>query len=417
MGERIALQMKSERYQFVLGFVLLTSMAGVGIGIARVATSFYAVELHASTLQMGLISAAQSIGILLMALPVGIWIQQWGPKRLFILGSVLGGLVYAALTLHAQVLFLIVCTALISFCMPLRFVSLNSVFLKHLEQLGEAKAGWFRGTHMLGFFLIGPVAAVSLISQFGFNGTFLWVAATFFLTAMIAPLVLSDEGIEREPEHSPKLRWSEIVKRLGLLKQHEDLRHASTIEFCSSAVMAYYGFFIVVIAMKSFGFSAAQAASLVTIQGSVFVFALFVMGSFVQRLGYQRFYQVSFVLLIMSLLLLGLTQSAWWLWAGSIGLGLGQGMLHVINFTFFAKVGERIGIGQISGLTALAGPAGGLAGSLLGGGLGYWFGLQALFLPMALLFIGLLWRVRLLIPTSPMYPIKINPLPELESER
>ena len=83
-----------DSWRFMWGFIFLTSFAGIGIGIARVATSLYAVDLHANELQMGVISAAQSIGILFMALPVGILIQQWGATRLFVLGSTMGGVMY-----------------------------------------------------------------------------------------------------------------------------------------------------------------------------------------------------------------------------------------------------------------------------------------------------------------------------------
>ena len=59
------------------------------------------------------------------------------------------------------------CTALISFAMPLRFVSLNTVFFEQLSSLGESKAGWYRGTHMLGMFLIGPLLGAALVSAVG----------------------------------------------------------------------------------------------------------------------------------------------------------------------------------------------------------------------------------------------------------
>lgn len=404
-----------DSWRFMWGFIFLTSFAGIGIGIARVATSLYAVDLHANELQMGVISAAQSIGILFMALPVGILIQQWGATRLFVLGSTMGGVMYAVLPIYPQIWYLIVCTALISFCMPLRFVSLNSVFLQHLRELGEAKAGWFRGTHMLGFFLLGPVLAVWLHAHVGFVGTFWAVALTFWIAAWLAPVVLKSHGVRPVTDTlTPRLDWDEIKQRIILLFSHPQLRYASQIELFTQAVMAYYSFFVVVIAIKNFGFSAAQAAALVTLQGSIFVLALFTMGVMVSRYGYKRFYRISFILVISALMLIGLTKNAWLLIIGSIALGFGQGMLQVINFTVYAKVGEHIGVGKISGVTVLAGPAGGLIGSIVGGWLGYLVGLQQLFLLFSAIFIGLLWQLK----SSPNLCVKppVSTFSTLETE-
>ncbi|WP_228157228.1 hypothetical protein [Acinetobacter sp. CFCC 11171] len=45
--------------KFMSSFVLLTILAGLGVGVARVLISLYAVHLEATELQLGLISAAQ----------------------------------------------------------------------------------------------------------------------------------------------------------------------------------------------------------------------------------------------------------------------------------------------------------------------------------------------------------------------
>lgn len=381
------------QYQFILGFVALACCAGLGVGVARVVTSLYAVELHASELQLGLIAAAQSLGVLLMGLPIGILVQRYGPKRMFALGGLLAAVVYALIPLYQHTVYLIVCTLLISLCMPMRFVSLNTVFMGHLETLGAAKAGWFRGTHMMGFFLLGPLLAVSLIQAAGFSGAFWLVAGIFVLPAFLAPLAFAGYQPPALAGKAPQLHWQEITQQLRLFKQDKELRYASAIELSSNAVMAYYGFFIIVIAIKNYGFSEAAAASLVTAQGSVFVLALFTMGAFLARWGMKRFYQAGFALVALSSLCLAMPSVAALLWVGSLGLGIGLGMLHIVNFTMFAKVGERLGIARVSGMTAMVGPTGGLLGSIIGGWLGHRWGLQSLFLPMAIVFAGWVWLV------------------------
>jgi MFS family permease len=414
MRESLLAWPSSEKLKFILGFVLLTGFAGIGIGIARLATTLYAVDMQVSDFQLGVIASAQSVGILFMSLPVGILIHQYHPLRLFVLGSFLGGVIYAVTPLVRNAEYLILCTVLVSFCMPFRFISLNSVFMQQLEVLGNARAGWFRGVHMMGFFLLGPVAAAFLIESYGYVSTFLVIAVSFLITILLAPLALSSFSFDQS--HAPKLEWQEIKFQLLLLKDDLTLRRTSVIEFLNHAVMAFFGFFIVVIAIQSYGFSATAAAGLLTIHGAVFVATLFTTGVLINHLGHKKFYQLGFVLAAISLLALAIPKYTLVLWVGSIGLAIGLGMLHIVNFTMYAQAGKQHGTGRVSGLTALVGPTGGFFGSLLGGWLGHIFSLQILFLPLGLVFIWLIWFVHDLQIVGQVQPVELNVLPEIESE-
>jgi hypothetical protein len=88
--------------------------------------------------------------------------------------------------------------------MPLRFVSLNTLFLQQLAQLGEGKAGWYRGTHMVGMFLIGPLLAARLVQSIGRAWTFRVIAAAFLLTVFVSPIVF---GRYAAPVSGRSLRW------------------------------------------------------------------------------------------------------------------------------------------------------------------------------------------------------------------
>ena len=173
--------------KFMSSFVLLTIIAGLGVGVARVLISLYAVHLNASELQLGLISAAQNIGILFMALPIGVLVQRLGSLKVFSIGSVMGAVLYFLTPLQANAWYVMILTALVSCFLPMRFVSINTVFLSNLKRLGPAKAGWFRGSHMMGFFLIAPALSVLLIEHFGYSGSFYCVALLFLGTLFFAP--------------------------------------------------------------------------------------------------------------------------------------------------------------------------------------------------------------------------------------
>lgn len=375
--------------RFMGSFILLTILAGLGVGVARILTSLYAVQLNASELQLGLISAGQSIGILLMALPMAVLVQRWGAFKVFTLGSLLGASLYALMPIYANPWYVLLVTALVSFILPMRFLSINTVFLSHLRKLGPARAGWFRGAHMMGFFLIAPMLTIFLSQYTGYQYSFWWVAVLFLAACAFAPWCFAQQAVNQQAKFVP----SEILAPLKLLKQHSALRMVCWLEFLSSVVNHYFGFFIVVIALQVFALSESIAVMLLTTQGIVFVASLFGLGGLAEMVGYQKFYLIGLSFIGVSLLLLALSQYAVWLWPAVVLLGLGLGMLHIANFMAFAKVGEQTKMTQVSPILAIVAPIGGLFAGLLGGLLGGDWGLQILFLPLAIIFIGLIFWV------------------------
>ncbi len=383
----------SDKNRFMLSFILVASSAGLGLGTAKVATSLFAVELNASELELGLIAAAQTVGILFMGLPTGALINRFGPLILFATGSLLAGLWYALAPLIPQAWFLILCCTLVSFCMPLRFVTLNTVFMSQLYQIGAAKAGWFRGAHMIGFMLLGPMLAVWLIHSLGFVGGFWALATLFIVPVLIAPVMFRDYRVDRRT--SPRISWQTLIQPVYLLKKELALRYTALIEFASSAAMMYFTFFIVVIAIKNYGFSAVAAASLVTLYGAVYMIALFGAGILLERFGEKILYQLGFGLIGVGLLCLALPLTSAWLWWGAPLFGLGLGVSNVVNLSAFAHVGRRVGMANVSALSSFAGPVGSLLGSILGGLFGHIWGLQTLFFPLAALFLVLMVVIHL----------------------
>lgn len=417
MRQESVAQVELGQGHFVLGFIGLALCTGLGIGIAKIVTSLYAVQLAANEFEMGLIAAVQSLGILLIGLPIALLVQRYGPKTMFVLGSFLAAVVYVTVPFYPAVWSLILATFLVGLCMPMRFVSLNTVYMQHLKSIGAARAGWFRGTHMMGFFLVGPLLAVSLVSAVGFSGAFWWIAGLFVLPILFAPLAFGAGPTEiNQAERDGAFSLAVIAKQLVLLKQDQALRRTSLIEMASNAVMAYYGFFIIVIAIKDFGLGETIAASLVTLQGAVFVVALFTTGALLTRWGIKRFYQTGFAFVAVASAMLGIPKISVLLWVGAVILGLGLAMLHIVNFTMFANVGERLGMAKVSGLTAMAGPAGALLGSIVGGWLGHYWGLQSMFLISAVLFGGLIGFSQQLTQVFIAPPLEIEMYSEIEGQ-
>lgn len=380
-----------QQHRFLLVFVALAALMGTSVGMGRVATSLYAVELGAGAPLLGLISASQSIGALVMGLPVGLLVERWGPGRLFALGSVLAGTVYALIPAVPLAGFLIACTATISFVVPLRFVSMNTVFLAQLQSLGEARAGWYRGSHLLGLFLIGPLLGSAAVAALAFGGTYPLIGLLFLATLPLVPLVFG-RGAVPEPaapsNGARRLPWRE----LPALARHRGLRQTSLVDFCNHAATVFFGFFIVVIVVEQLQQGAMVAASLVALQGAALITALFGLGGLTARLGARRSCRIGFGLLALATLLLGVAGSLQVLALGAVLLGLGAGLLQIVTLTRYARASAVLGRGRTAGVSALAAPAGNLSGSLLGGLLGQLLGLQPAFWFFTALFLLLLWR-------------------------
>ena len=379
-----------ERNRFLIAFATLSSIMGSSVGVAKVTTSLYAVQLGADASLLGMIASSQSIGVLVMSLPLGFMVDRHGPAKLFVIGTAVAGTLYLLLPLVPAAWFLLACTTAIGFFMPFRFVSLNTVFLEQLVQLGDTKAGWYRGTHMAGMFLLGPMIAASMIKELSFQGTYWCIAATFALTVLLCPIVFSQHHAHVPSEQ--RFAWAELGRRLTLLARDPELRRAGAIEFCAQAINGYYSFFIVVIGVTLLGLSDASAASLVVVQGCSYVFCLIALGGFTGRLGARRVSALSCSVLAVALLTLALTQQLWLVRGAALLLGLGLGLLQIVNVTRFARIGARIGRGKTAGVNALVGPAGGFVGSLLGGSVGKLIGLQKVFLLFLPVLLVLAWR-------------------------
>lgn len=373
---------KLQQWQFLLGFVALSLLGGLSFGLARVITALYALDLGVSTTTLGLIAAAQSLGLLVMALPMGILVEHYGPFRLFMVGSLLAGLLYALTPLLPTPWFLFLCAALISFCLPCRFVALNTIFMEQLSKIGESKAGWMRANSLVGMLLVGPSMAAFIIGWLGFHGAFWFTAASVWLAMLLAPGVLKSQ---HQPHDRPlALKPSDLLRQLRGIIEEPRLRATSTIEFFMQAAISFFSFFIVPIAIERFHFTPQAAAHLISAEGALFIGALFFLGSLIPRYGLPRVYFISLSGATIALLTLGLTQDPIGIWSGSLLLGLALGLLQTANLSSFAHIGKELGRGRIAGVITLVGPAGGLLGSVSGGLWAEHFSLQSAFLWLAL---------------------------------
>jgi sulfonate transport system permease protein len=362
-------------------FLTLTFLSGIGIGMVKVSAPLYAKAMGADAAAIGVLTGVQPLGMMLMSLPVGLMINSVGARKLFVIGSFIGAICFALTAYIQGLLWFLLVSAIASLFMPFRFISVQSDFFQYLLHWGNTKAGWLRATQMSSAFVIGPVIGGYLIASVSFSATYLLIAALFLLSILLAQNVLSNRA---EPSTATPLRTEKLTVTLKKLFRHAQLRQALLTEFVVHLTLIYFSIFSVLLAIDKFHFSARSAVGLTGVQGAAFVCMLLFGGALTtpdKTVGY--------VITSVALLCLGLATHPIVLGLGALLLGLGLGYLTVANLIKLTQLTKELGRGNVAGVNGLVGPSGGLVGSIVGGLLGQYLGLQSVFLILAGVFMFL----------------------------
>ena len=361
------------------GLLALGVVVGTINGIGRVTLPLYTASLGAQAWQVGIIGGLGYAGILLLALPMGAWIDRHGSGPLFLRGVVGAALLYLLLPLLRTPAQAIAAAALLGLLLPLRTIPVHTEFLALLPQLPPSRAGWNRAAHTVGMFFLGPAVAAALMAGPDFRPVFLFGAFILLLAALVGRRVLA--GGLPQPD-GPSLA-QRIGHQLVLVRAHADLRRTIAIDFLAQASVAYFVVFGLILAVRRFGLSLQAAAGIVTLQGALYVLTLFAAGSLLVRWKEGARYLLAFAMLFAQSLSCGLAGGPWGLWLGSALLGVGLGLQGLTSTERFAALMSRYGRGRIGGLTSLGPPAGGMVGAMLGGVVSQRLGTEVGFLILA----------------------------------
>lgn len=364
---------------FLRHFLLLAVISGSTLGMAKIITTLYALELGANSAQIGLISAMESLGMVFLTLPAGFLIARFGSRRVYLLASLGPALCNLAILLLPGWLWLAAMRLLIGACVPFRVVAMNTLFLQQLPRLGLNRAGWFRGSVMIGLGLLGPWLGALLYGAAGFVGAFVVIALCFTGMAFYG-LGFWQDG----PPATPK---GSLRQQLHDMLSQRSLTDSCLIECASSATGSLFATFVLVLCIEELHWPQYEAVALVCAQGVVSVAALFGLGALISRLGYQRVYPAALVLALVALALLGWAGHFALLLLAALLLSLAGASVHLANVARLSRL--QPDKSRLSGLFNLAQTLGMLLGAVLGGVLSHWVGLQLLF-PMwgAVLLVG-----------------------------
>ncbi|WP_186511107.1 MFS transporter [Caenimonas sedimenti] len=366
------------------GLLSLTLLTGTVNGVSRVALPLYAASLGAEAWQVGLTGGMGYTGMLLLALPMGAWIDRHGSRPLFLRGIALAATLYLLLAGSHAVWQAVLLTALLGLVVPLRAIPIHTEFLAILPSLSPSRAGWNRAANMTGMFFLGPAISAAAIAAVGFSRVFAGVACGLLVAGLVGRRVLG--SVTAGPAGVDAPLAERVRLQFELLRGHADLRRTMAIDFLTQMAVAYFVVFGIVLAVRVAGMPLQLAAGLVTFQGAVYVVTLLAAGKLVARLPAGRCYRVALALLAAECLLYGLAPQPMMLWIGAGLMGVGVGVQGLLSTARFADMMRQYGRGRIGGLTAVAPPAGGVLGAIGGGVLSQHLGIAAGFLALGVAF-------------------------------
>lgn len=375
---------------FVTSFVALSIVSGISIGMGKIVTTLFAISLGADAFQVGIISAMESVGMVLVTVPAGFVIARYGPRSVYFLASLGPLLVNIAMPWMTGWHGLALSRGLIGLCIPFRIVSMNSSFLDQLKHLGLAKAGWYRGSLTLGIALLGPAAATFFTHRLSYFWCFLIVAVLFGVMALFslsffpARIDTAAVAVAREP--------AGMLGQIGALLRNRDVSESCAIEFASSATNALFSTFIILVAISLPHLHEQDGINVMLVQGATSVAVLFLAGPILQQMDKWRSYALGLTLALVALATLGLANGFLGLALGAVLLSGGSALIHLINMMLLSRQpGEK---SKISGLYNLAQMLGSSAGAILGGLLSKIVPIQSVFLiwvPLLLAGAAILW--------------------------
>ncbi|WP_447728233.1 MFS transporter [Sphingomonas koreensis] len=357
--------------RFMANFLLLALVSGLTVGLGKVVTTIYAIDLGATAFQVGVIGSMESIGMVLVTVPAGFIIARYGARGIYFASSLGPLLVNLAMPFAAGWAALAGGRWLIGLCIPFRMVAMNSAFLERLRGRGETRGGWYRGALTAGMAILGPATAGILILKAGVTAAFFLVAALFGVMALFSLSFL--------PARQPAVEeGASFLAEIGALLGNRAVAESSFVEFLSSATGSLFSTFILLLAAALPPLTKEDGITVLLVQGVSTVALLFLSGTLVARLARGTAYALALALAAAALALLGFAHGFPALAAGAVLLSAASAVVHLINVRMLASIpGAK---SKAAGLYNLASMTGSSAGALGGGLLTKLVPLQSVFL-------------------------------------
>lgn len=342
----------------------------------------FALHLHASTVELGLIRSASGIGMILLVLPAGFLTDHYGWKKLYIIGGIISSLLLFLMPYLTLPILLIYLMGLQGISNSLKFSSLNAAFFQNLRTIGLRKAGWYRGSMSIGLTFIGPLAAGYLLEISSFRILFMVVGLLTLFPALVL-LWRAGKGQRQAPASSP-IHLKEQFADFKQLLRNSTITTTVLTETLSTACFSTFAAFIAVLVSQVYLMPLSYASWFIIMEGAAFILTVFLSGRLLDRFERRHLYMAACMMTVAGLLLMSLFRHWFVVSLGTIAVGYGLG---TINLMTFSQVGEFKGPkGKISGLLSFCIGLGAALGPAVGGIIGQAFGIRAILLAFVPLF-------------------------------
>lgn len=364
--------MDAEDRRFLALFILLSVISGLTVGLGKIVSTLYAISLNATPFQIGLISAMESVGMVLVTVPAGFIIARYGARGVYFLSSLGPMLINLAMPFSGSWVALALGRGAIGLCIPFRMVSMNSSFLERLPRFGPGKAGWYRASLTGGVAILGPSLAAFLTSRGAITDIFFLVSACFAVMALFSLSFLPNRdprGVQED---------ARFVDEIMLIARSPAIAESCLVEFTSAATNALFSTFIILLAASLPGLTEQDGIRIMLVQGIAVVGLLFFGGTLAARLSNPVAYGLSLFTATAALLSFAFANSFAVLAFGAVLLAVGAAIVHLINMRVMA--GMPGGKSKVAGLYNLASMTGSSFGAIAGGAITNLVPLQWVFL-------------------------------------
>jgi len=370
------LKSTAEVRAFLVGFVGLTLLSGLTIGMNKVLATLLGIHLQVSNLQLATISSAETFAMALGTIPAGFILSRGNPKILYAAVSLTLAAFFCVLPWLPQWEWVALVMFLVGLCISLRVVAMSTVFLVRLPEIGQGKAGWYKGTLTLGIQFLGPLTGNYAIAQLGLHAGFFVSAGMFALLAVVGWNVLPSTTGHQKNAATEASRWRELLRLPAV-------RVTYLFEVLACFTASSVGVFSILLALRVLHWSKEHAVWLMAVQGLSFVLVLFGLGNVVVKSPQRkRLYGAAHLAVIVALLTLGLLPFGVTYLAASVLLGMGLGVNNLVNMDRISRA--PVDKAKVSSHLTLLGMAGGTLGALTVGQLSDRLGLQPVFLLLTL---------------------------------
>lgn len=383
--------------RFLVGFISLSLLSGITIGMNKVLGTLLGVHLGVEHWQLGIIGGAETFAMALGTLPAGWLLSRGNPKVLYAFVSLTLTALFFVLPHIPSWQFVSLTMFAVGLCISLRVVAVSTVFMVRLPELGQNRAGWYKGTLTLGMQFLGPVIGNELIARLGLTWGFAMSGLMFMVLALLGWSVLpASSRPQRLVDVPPPPPLPGSLRELLAMR---DVRRTYVFEILGSITASSFATFAILMAVEILHWPLHMGVWLIAAQGVAYVGVLLGAGRLLlQRERVPAYYQLGHVLIVVGLLLLGTTRNATSFLLAAVCFGVGLGLNNLINFSRLSQA--PVDKARASAQLTLFGMLGSTFGAVSAGLLSRWFGLQGVYLlwlvPWVLLWPGWIHLPKLL---------------------